>query len=137
MCRHWLDVGEFLVAFAYAYDWLYDAWTPSQREAIMWSIIRLGLEKARESFDNNEWFLAVKGNWNCKSPAACRPSDSDTHHKASQTAVSLRDLLPSFMKTQQELLSKSSVLLLTALGVIVRKLYMKMGRGQKHRITGK
>lgn len=66
--RHWLDVGEFLMAFAYAYDWLYDAWTPAQRESIMWSILSLGLGKGLEAFESpieEGWFSSVRGNWNC------------------------------------------------------------------------
>ncbi|MBW0476167.1 hypothetical protein O181_015882 [Austropuccinia psidii MF-1] len=62
---HWLDVSEFTIAFAIAYDWLYDAWTPDQRNAIMWSIITLGLQKGIESHANNAWFLTTNGNWNC------------------------------------------------------------------------
>jgi hypothetical protein len=62
----WLDVGEFLAAFSYAYDWLYDAWTPQQRESIMLSIISLGLKKGLEAHDSNAWFLSVRGNWNFK-----------------------------------------------------------------------
>jgi hypothetical protein len=37
---------EFTLAFAYAYDWMYDAWTPARRSAIMYSIINLGLQCA-------------------------------------------------------------------------------------------
>ncbi|KAK4171102.1 hypothetical protein QBC36DRAFT_391313 [Triangularia setosa] len=51
--EHWFDVEEFLVAFGIAYDWLCDAWTPEEREGIMWKLER------------KEWFLGVKGNWNC------------------------------------------------------------------------
>lgn len=32
---HFLDVGEFLTAFAIGYDWFYDAWTEEQRTALM------------------------------------------------------------------------------------------------------
>lgn len=62
---HWLDVGEFIVAFSYAYDWLYDAWTEQQRTAIMWSIIELGLQKGLQAYSTNMWFLTTNGNWNC------------------------------------------------------------------------
>ncbi|CAP67961.1 uncharacterized protein PODANS_1_18320 [Podospora anserina S mat+] len=62
---HWLDVGEFLVAFGIAYDWLYDAWTAEEREGIRWSVVDLGLRKGLESFERKEWFLGVTGNWNC------------------------------------------------------------------------
>ncbi|KAF2998698.1 hypothetical protein E8E14_004610 [Neopestalotiopsis sp. 37M] len=63
--QHWLDTGEFLVAFSIAYDWLYEAWTIEQRKAIMWSIISLGLVKALEAYDDDAWFLHVESNWNC------------------------------------------------------------------------
>ncbi|KAG0149864.1 hypothetical protein CROQUDRAFT_73739 [Cronartium quercuum f. sp. fusiforme G11] len=62
---HWLDVAEFTIGFAIAYDWMYDAWTADQRTAIMWSIITLGLQKGVESHANNAWFLTTNGNWNC------------------------------------------------------------------------
>lgn len=62
---HWLDVAEFTVGFAIAYDWMYEAWTPDQRTAIMWSIINLGLQKGIESHSTNAWFLTTNGNWNC------------------------------------------------------------------------
>ncbi|KAK4047892.1 hypothetical protein OIV83_005074 [Microbotryomycetes sp. JL201] len=63
--QHFLDVGEFTSAFALAYDWMYDAWTPDQRTAIMWSIITLGLEKGLAAYSENQWWTAVNGNWNC------------------------------------------------------------------------
>ncbi|POW13940.1 hypothetical protein PSTT_03378 [Puccinia striiformis] len=62
---HWLDVAEFTIAFAIAYDWMYEAWTAEQRNAIMWSIINLGLQKGIESHATNAWFLTTNGNWNC------------------------------------------------------------------------
>ncbi|KAH8821971.1 hypothetical protein F5884DRAFT_746259 [Xylogone sp. PMI_703] len=64
--EHWLDVGEFIIAFAYAYDWLYNAWNTTQRDAIMWSIISLGLQKGIDAYDADMWFLSVNGNWNCE-----------------------------------------------------------------------
>jgi hypothetical protein len=39
-----LDAGELTLAFAYAFDWMYDAWNQTQRDAIMWSIINNGLQ---------------------------------------------------------------------------------------------
>ena len=53
------------MAFSYAYDWLYEAWTPAERDAIMWTMITLGLAKAVEAYDSAAWFLSVRGNWNC------------------------------------------------------------------------
>ncbi|GAA5882738.1 hypothetical protein JCM16303_006570 [Sporobolomyces ruberrimus] len=69
--NHFLDLAEFTEAFAIAYDWMYDAWSNEQRDAIMWSIINLGLR-----FGNNvytkatgasgySWWTTVNGNWNC------------------------------------------------------------------------
>ncbi|GAA6007587.1 hypothetical protein JCM10207_006395 [Rhodosporidiobolus poonsookiae] len=67
---HFLDVAEFTAAFAYAYDWLYDAWTADQRTAIMWSILNLGLGYGQQALDNPDgvgygWWTKVQGNWNC------------------------------------------------------------------------
>jgi hypothetical protein len=59
---HWLDTGEFILAFAYAYDWMYDAWTPDQRNAIMWSMINNGLTRRLAS---GLWWETANGNWNC------------------------------------------------------------------------
>ncbi|KAI0123629.1 hypothetical protein BJ170DRAFT_712668 [Xylariales sp. AK1849] len=63
--QHWLDIGEFLVAFAFAYDWLYEAWTPEQRNAIMWSLISLRLAKALKAYEDDVCFLHARLNWNC------------------------------------------------------------------------
>jgi len=67
MARHWLDVGEFLVAFAIAYDWLFEAWSDRERTAIVWSMISLGLQKGLEAYQSGAWFLSARGNWNCMS----------------------------------------------------------------------
>lgn len=54
-------------AFAIAYDWLYDAWTPQQRQGIMGSIITLGLSFGTEAHDIDNWWRGdtITGNWNC------------------------------------------------------------------------
>ena len=62
-----------MTAFAYAYDWLYHAWNETQRDAIMWSIISLGLKKGLEAYETNMWFLSVKGNWNCLASSISLP----------------------------------------------------------------
>lgn len=62
-------MSEFTLAFAVAYDWLYDQWTPDQREAIKWSIITLGLEKGLSAYDETAFWVSVNGNWNCVSRA--------------------------------------------------------------------
>jgi hypothetical protein len=61
------DVAEFTAAFAYAYDWMYDAWTDEQRNAIMWSIINLGLRYGLNSYTQETgygWWQTTNGNWN-------------------------------------------------------------------------
>ncbi|KZT32797.1 hypothetical protein SISSUDRAFT_1066653 [Sistotremastrum suecicum HHB10207 ss-3] len=70
--QHFLDVGEFTAGFAIAYDWLYDQWSDDQRNAIMWTMLNLGLNKGVQSYTNNTfhdfygwWQDDVNGNWNC------------------------------------------------------------------------
>lgn len=72
-------MAEFLIAFSFAYDWLYDAWNEVERDAIMWSIIDLGLKKGLEAHEQNAWFLSVKGNWNCKSDLEYTTLTSSTY----------------------------------------------------------
>lgn len=47
---------------------MYDAWTDQQRNAIMWSIINLGLNYGVRSYSGNTgygWWQTTNGNWNC------------------------------------------------------------------------
>lgn len=53
---------------------MYDAWTPTQRTAIMWSIINLGLQYGINAYADPTgagadytWWTQVEGNWNCVS----------------------------------------------------------------------
>ncbi|KPV72288.1 uncharacterized protein RHOBADRAFT_56100 [Rhodotorula graminis WP1] len=66
---HFLDVAEFTEAFAIAYDWMFDAWTADQRNAIAWSIINLGLQYGLNAYTDTSvgyrWWTTVRGNWNC------------------------------------------------------------------------
>ncbi|ORY32309.1 chondroitin AC/alginate lyase [Naematelia encephala] len=74
---HFLDLAEFCNMFAIGYDWLYDHWTDEQRDAIMWSILNLGLEFGYNALTNNAagqaggyaWWTGnptmINGNWNC------------------------------------------------------------------------
>ncbi|KIJ46453.1 hypothetical protein M422DRAFT_46181 [Sphaerobolus stellatus SS14] len=68
---HFLDVGEMTAAYAIAYDWMNDFWSDDQKNAIMWSILNLGLEKGLESYNGASfgWWATtfVDGNWNCVS----------------------------------------------------------------------
>ncbi|KAK8865938.1 hypothetical protein IAR55_001087 [Kwoniella newhampshirensis] len=74
--QHFLDVGEFCAGFAIGYDWLYDFWTDDQRDALMWSIINLGLQYGLNGLTGSnstyDWWAGtnigsseVNGNWNC------------------------------------------------------------------------
>lgn len=66
--QHFLDVAEFSAAFGYAYDWLYDYWTPERRTAIMWSLLNLGLNYGNLAYNGAGtygWWRQVNGNWNC------------------------------------------------------------------------
>lgn len=57
-------------AFAIAYDWLYDVWTPAQKRAIMSSMITYGLKNGVKAFGADPgnygwWRHNTWGNWNC------------------------------------------------------------------------
>lgn len=62
------DVAEFTAAFAYSYDWMYDAWTQEQRDAIRWSITNLGLRYGLNAYTDESvgyaWWRTTNGNWN-------------------------------------------------------------------------
>ncbi|HEY3282587.1 MAG TPA: heparinase II/III family protein [Armatimonadota bacterium] len=74
--RHFLDTAEMTHAFALAYDWLYDAWTPEQRDALRKAIVEKGLGPAlacyrgRSSFG---WWVKANHNWNqvCNGGIVC------------------------------------------------------------------
>ncbi|WWC86267.1 uncharacterized protein L201_001140 [Kwoniella dendrophila CBS 6074] len=100
---HFLDVGEFCAAFAIGYDWLYDFWTDEQKDAIMWSILNLGLRLGHDalsgasSASGYNWWAGsatgnsqVNGNWNCVingglTQAAIAIMDRDPTQLAAQT----------------------------------------------------
>lgn len=67
---HFLDTGEMTTAFAIGYDWLYDAWTDEQRQAIKWSIIRFGLTPGLQAYNGDLaigwWQNNGFGNWNVR-----------------------------------------------------------------------
>ena len=75
---HFLDLAEFCNVFAIGYDWLYDYWNDEQRDALMWSILNLGLSFGLASLNHDSsasgyyWWTGtpantqqVNGNWNC------------------------------------------------------------------------
>ncbi|KAI0963980.1 hypothetical protein AcW1_000911 [Taiwanofungus camphoratus] len=68
---HFLDTAEMTAAFAVAYDWMYDAWTATQRSQIMWTMIEYGLSNGVMGYSNSNgqyygwWTDETQGNWNC------------------------------------------------------------------------
>lgn len=69
--QHFLDTAELTAAFAIAYDWMYDIWSPQQKEQIKWSLINNGLSRGLQALTNDAttygWWKSVNGNWNCVS----------------------------------------------------------------------
>ncbi len=61
---HFLDVGEMTAAFAIGYDWCFNYFDDDQREYIEQSIIQFGLNPGLNAYQNNEWWLKTKSNWN-------------------------------------------------------------------------
>ena len=47
---HFLDVGEMVMALAIGYDWLYDQWTPEQRQYIEKALFKKGVEQTRDLY---------------------------------------------------------------------------------------
>lgn len=47
---HFLDTAEMTTAFAIAYDWLYDAWTPEQRGLLRQAILTKGLAPGQKVY---------------------------------------------------------------------------------------
>lgn len=65
--NEFLNTAEFMEGLAIAYDWLYDAWTPEQREILETAIINKGLVKTLEAYNNNVWWIRTyprANNWN-------------------------------------------------------------------------
>jgi hypothetical protein len=61
---HFLDVGEMTAALAIGYDWLHDAMTPDQREAIETAIVELGLQAGLRHYETKYWWTRKDNNWN-------------------------------------------------------------------------
>ncbi len=65
--RHFLDTAEMTRAFGTAYDWMYAAWTPQQREALVAAIVEKGFTPGLKVYDGttkfSRWNKALN-NWN-------------------------------------------------------------------------
>jgi len=61
---HFLDVAEMAFAFAIAYDWCYDRWTPEQRKTIREAIFRHGIEPTLKGYEQGAFWTRTSSNWN-------------------------------------------------------------------------
>lgn len=62
--RHFLDTAEMTHAFAIGYDWLYDFWTPQQRQTLRNSMLEKGIKLANDIHNKNTWWARAHHNWN-------------------------------------------------------------------------
>lgn len=61
---HFLDVGDFARGMAYAYDWLYDDWTPQQRRVMRNAMVRHGFGPSINLLRGKSGFAGQVNNWN-------------------------------------------------------------------------
>jgi hypothetical protein len=62
--RHFLDTAEMTHAFAIAYDWLYDVWTPEQRTTLREAIVQKGFQPALKIYRARSGWARMRHNWN-------------------------------------------------------------------------
>jgi hypothetical protein len=62
--RHFLDTAEMTHAFAIGYDWLYDYWTPEQRETLRAAMVEKGIQPALQIEKEQRWWAVAHHNWN-------------------------------------------------------------------------
>lgn len=74
--HHFLDCAELTSAFAIGYDWMFDAWSESQKTTIRNAIVSFGLKFGQAAYNpaTGGWWTGVtpgtnteliNGNWNC------------------------------------------------------------------------
>jgi len=61
---HFLDTAEMTNAFAIGYDWLFDQWTPGQRQQLREAIVKNGLRAGLEAYEIGAWWTKASHNWN-------------------------------------------------------------------------
>jgi len=61
---HFLDVAIMSFAFAIAYDWMYDRWTPEQRQVIRGALIELAIKPGLSAHAEGAWWTRTHINWN-------------------------------------------------------------------------
>ena len=62
--KHFLDTAEMTHAFAIAYDWLYDAWTPEQRAVLRTAMVDKGIKLANKIHREKRSWATARHNWN-------------------------------------------------------------------------
>ena len=62
--NHFLDTAILTKAFAIGLDWLWDAWTPQQRQVLREAIVEKGLKPATDAYEGKYWWPKVTNNWN-------------------------------------------------------------------------
>lgn len=69
--QHFLDTAEMSAAYAFAFDWMYDAWTNEERANIIDWIVTYGINPGLQLYNTNQAWWSNKdsgnGNWNCVS----------------------------------------------------------------------
>ena len=61
---HFLDAAQMTHATALGYDWLYDQWTPEQRDLLAEAILEKGLKEGRRRYNNRIGWHTRNHNWN-------------------------------------------------------------------------
>jgi hypothetical protein len=62
--KHFLDTAEMTHAFAIAYDWLYDGWTPQQRAVLRTAMVEKGIKLANKIHREKRSWATARHNWN-------------------------------------------------------------------------
>jgi len=62
--RHFLDTAEMTHAFAIGYDWLYDVWSPDQRQKLQQAMVEKGFTPALKTYRAKDWWVRARHNWN-------------------------------------------------------------------------
>lgn len=61
---HFLDVAVMATAFAVAYDWLHDDWSPQQREVLRTALVRHAIKPGLVAYGQGAWWTRTTNNWN-------------------------------------------------------------------------
>ncbi|KAJ7749532.1 chondroitin AC/alginate lyase [Mycena maculata] len=64
---HFLDTAELSAAYGIAYDWLYDVWSQDQKDMMLSTLLKYGLNPGVTQVTTSAgwWRVNTTGNWNC------------------------------------------------------------------------